>query len=222
MTRPAVLDAAAVRRARRRLAAADPVMARLVVALGPAPMAFRRRGGSAFFYLARAILGQQISVAAARSIANRLTDRFGWPWRPEHVLAASEADLRTLGLSRQKAAYLRDLAGRTRDGLALGRLGRLSDDRVIEVLTAVKGVGRWTAEMFLMFRLGRADVLPLDDLGLRGAVRRAYGLRTTPSRDRVVRIAEAWRPYRTLACFYLWRSVERPPKKSGPRRPRRR
>ncbi len=209
MTRPAVLDAAALRRARRQLAAVDPVMARLVATLGPAPMAFRRRGGSAFFYLARAILGQQISVAAARSIANRMTARFGWPWRPEHVLAASEADLRALGLSRQKAVYLRDLAECTRDGLALGRLGRLPDDRVIEVLTAVKGVGRWTAEMFLMFRLGRADVLPLDDLGLRGAIRRAYGLRKAPSRDRVVRIAEAWRPYRTLACFYLWRSLER-------------
>jgi DNA-3-methyladenine glycosylase II len=213
MTRPAVLDPAALPRARRQLSAADPVMARLVAALGPEPMAFRRRGGSAFFHLARAILGQQISVAAARSIASRLTARFGWPWRPEHVLAASEAELRALGLSRQKVAYLRDLAGRTRDGLALGRLGRLSDERVIEALTAVKGVGRWTAEMFLMFRLGRADVLPLDDLGLRGAIRRAYGLRTTPRRERVARIAEAWRPYRTLACFYLWRSLELPNKR---------
>ncbi len=212
MSRPSVLDAAALRRARRHLAAADPVLARLVAALGPSPTEFRRRGGSAFFYLARAILGQQISVAAARSIANRLTARFGWPWRHEHVLAASEADLRALGLSRQKAAYLRDLAGRTRDGLALGRLGRLSDDRVIEALTEVKGVGRWTAEMFLMFRLGRADVLPLDDLGLRAAIRRAYGLRKAPTRERVVRIAAAWRPYRTLACFYLWRSLERPKK----------
>ena len=212
MTRPAVLNPAALRRGRRKLAAADPVMARLVAALGPEPMAFRR-GGSAFFYLARAILGQQISVAAARSIANRLTARFGWPWRPEHVLAASDTELRALGLSRQKAAYLRDLAERTRDGLPLGRLGRLPDERVIEALTAVKGVGRWTAEMFLMFRLGRADVLPLDDLGLRAAIRRAYGLRAAPSRHRVVRIAAAWRPYRTLACFYLWRSLEQPPNK---------
>ncbi len=182
MTRPAVLDTAALRRGRRKLAVADPGMARLVAALGPEPMAFRR-GGSAFFYLARAILGQQISVAAARSIANRLTARFGWPWRPEHVLAASDTELRALGLSRQKAAYLRDLAERTRDGLPLGPLGR-------------------------------ADVLPLDDLGLRAAIGRAYGLRGVPKKARIVRIAEAWRPYRTLACFYLWRSLERPPKKS--------
>jgi DNA-3-methyladenine glycosylase II len=219
MTRPAVLDAAALRRARRQLAATDPVMARLVATLGPTPMEFRRRGVSAFYYLARAILGQQISVAAARSIANRLTARFGWPWRPEDILAASESELRALGLSRQKVAYLRDLAGRTRDGLPLGRLGRLHDDRVIEALTAVKGVGRWTAEMFLMFRLGRADVLPLDDLGLRGAIRRAYGLRKTPSKDRVIRIAKPWAPYRTLACFYLWRSFERP-KKERPKKPK--
>jgi DNA-3-methyladenine glycosylase II len=212
MSRPAVLDAAALRRARRQLAAADSVMARLVKQLGPEPMAFRR-GGSSFFYLARAILGQQISVAAARSIASRLTARFGWPWRPEHIVGASGEELRALGLSRQKAAYLRDLAERTRDGLLLGRLGRRSDERVIESLTAVKGIGRWTAEMYLMFRLGRADVLPLDDVGLRTAVRRAYGLRGAPSRARVARIAEAWRPYRTLACFYLWRSLERPAKK---------
>jgi DNA-3-methyladenine glycosylase II len=217
MTRPAVLDDTALRRARRHLAAVDPVMARLVAALGSRPMEFRRRGGSAFFYLARAILGQQISAAAARSIANRLTDRFGWPWRPEHFLAASEADLRGLGLSRQKAAYLRDLAERTRDGLALGRLGRFSDERVMEALTEIKGVGRWTAEMFLMFRLGRADVLPVDDLGLRGAIRTAYGLRKTPSKDRVARIARSWQPYRTLACFYLWRSFERP-KKERPKK----
>jgi DNA-3-methyladenine glycosylase II len=212
MSRPPVLDAPALRRGRRHLAAADPVLSRLVAALGPRPMQVHR-GGSAFAYLCRAILAQQISVAAARSIANRLTARFGWPWRPEHVLAASDAELRALGLSRQKAAYLRDLAGRTRDGLPLGRLSRLSDERVIETLTVVKGIGRWTAEMYLMFRLGRADVLPLDDLGLRAAIRRAYGLRGVPKKERMRGIAEAWRPYRTLACFYLWRSLERPPKK---------
>jgi 3-methyladenine DNA glycosylase/8-oxoguanine DNA glycosylase len=215
---PDVLDPTALRRGRLWLAAADPVMARLVAEIGPEPMAFRR-GGSAFFYIARAILGQQISVAAARSIANRMTARFGWPWRPEHVLSASDPELRALGLSRQKAAYLRDLAGRTREGLALGRLGRLPDEGVVETLTRVKGVGRWTAEMFLMFRLGRADVLPLDDLGLRAAVRRAYGLRGVPRKEKVMRIAEAWRPYRTLACFYLWRSLERPAEKARPRTP---
>ncbi len=142
MTRPAVLDPSALRRARRQLASADPVMARLVAALGPTPMEFRRRGVSAFYYLARAIVGQQISVAAARSIANRLTARFGWPWRPEHVLAASEADLRALGLSRPKAAYLRDLAERTRDGLerALGHAEVIGTDDESDLLGVA---GRW-------------------------------------------------------------------------------
>jgi 3-methyladenine DNA glycosylase/8-oxoguanine DNA glycosylase len=210
MSRPATLDPGALRRARRHLASADPVMARLAGPLGPSPIGIHRRG-SAFTYLARAILAQQISVAAARSIAARLTARFGWPWRPEHVLGATDAELRSLGLSRQKAAYLRDLAARTRDGLPLGRLSRLSDERVIETLTAVKGIGRWTAEMYLMFRLGRPDVLPVDDLGIQTAMRRAYRMRGKPRKERMRRIAEAWRPYRTVACFYLWRSLEEPP-----------
>jgi len=201
------LDDAALRRARRHLAAADPVMARLLREIGPVPMR-PHRGGSAFAYLARAILAQQISVAAARSIANRIKQRFGWPLRPEHVLQSSDAELRTLGLSRQKAGYVRDLAAHTRDGLPLDRLSRLSDERVIEALTVVKGIGRWTAEMYLMFRLGRSDLLPVDDLGIRTAMRRAYGLRGMPKKDRMRRIAEAWRPYRSVACFYLWKSLD--------------
>ena len=201
------LDDAALRRARRHLAAADPVMARLLREIGPVPMR-PHRGGSAFAYLARAILAQQISVAAARSIANRIKQRFGWPLRPEHVLQSSDAELRTLGLSRQKAGYVRDLAAHTRDGLPLDRLSRLSDERVIETLTVVKGIGRWTAEMYLMFRLGRSDLLPVDDLGIRTAMRRAYGLRGMPKKDRMRRIAEAWRPYRSVACFYLWKSLD--------------
>jgi DNA-3-methyladenine glycosylase II len=202
------LDAAALGRARRHLGGcSDPVMARLSRQIGPVPMGVRR-GGSAFAYLARAILAQQISTAAARSIARRMSERFGWPWRPEHLLAASDAELRSLGLSRQKTAYLRDLAARTRDGLRLERLSRLSDERVIEALTVVKGIGRWTAEMYLMFRLGRGDVLPVDDLGIRSAMRRAYGMRALPKKERMRRIAEAWRPYRSIACFYLWTSLD--------------
>jgi len=204
-----VLDPATLRKARRHLAAADPVMARLVEHIGPRPRELRR-GGSGFAYLGRAILGQQISGAAARAIAGRLTARFGWPWRPAHLLAAPETELRSLGLSRQKAAYLRDLAARTRDGLPLGRLSHLSDERVIEALTVVKGVGRWTAEMFLIFRLQRPDVLPLDDLGIQTAMKRAYRMRGRPRKERLRRIARAWRPYRTVACLYLWRSLEPP------------
>jgi DNA-3-methyladenine glycosylase II len=212
-----------LRHARRRLAAADPVLARVLRASGRLPLPIRR-GGSAFAYLARAILAQQISVAAARSIANRMTARFGWPWRPEQLLSASDEELRGLGLSRQKVAYLRDLAAHTRDGLPLRRLSRMSDERVIEALTVVKGVGRWTAEMYLMFRLARPDVLPVDDLGIRSAMRRAYGMRALPTKERMRRIAESWRPYRSIACFYLWRSLDtsrrpsatRPPAKRAP------
>ena len=187
------LDDAGLRRARRHLAAADPVMAGLLREIGPVPMG-PSRGGSAFAYLVRAILAQQISVAAARSIGNRIRQRFGWPLRPEHVLAASDAELRALGLSRQKIGYLRDLAARTRDGLPLDRLSRLSDERVIEALTVVKGIGRWTAEMYLMFRLGRADVLPVDDLGIRSAMRRAYGMRGLPKKERMRRTASPLAP----------------------------
>jgi DNA-3-methyladenine glycosylase II len=217
------LDAAALRRARRHLGGCeDAVMARLSKEIGAVPMGLRR-GGSAFAYLSRAILAQQISTAAARSIAKRMSDRFGWPWRPEHILEASDAELRALGLSRQKASYLRDLAAHTRSGLPLERLSRLSDERVIETLTVVKGIGRWTAEMYLMFRLGRGDVLPVDDLGIRSAMRRAYGMRGLPKKDRMRRIAAAWRPYRSIACFYLWRSLDAAkasprPKPTKPRR----
>ena len=204
-----MLDPVTLRKARRHLGSADPILARLIERVGPRPRELRR-GGSAFAHLARAILGQQISGAAARAIAGRLTSRFGWPWRPEELLATPEADLRLLGLSRQKAAYLRDLAASTRDGLRLDRLGRLPDERVIEALTVVKGVGRWTAEMYLIFRLGRPDVFPLDDLGIQTAMKRAYGMRGRPKKERLRRIARAWRPYRTVACLYLWRSLELP------------
>jgi DNA-3-methyladenine glycosylase II len=202
------LDSRAIERARRHLGGcSDTVIARLSKAIGAVPMGVRR-GGSAFAYLSRAILAQQISTAAARSIGQRMTDRWGWPWRPEHILAASDGELRALGLSRQKASYLRDLAAHTNNGLPLLRLSRMSDERVIETLTVVKGIGRWTAEMYLMFRLGRGDVLPLDDLGIRSAMRRAYGMRGLPRKDRMRRIAEAWRPYRSIACFYLWTSLD--------------
>jgi 3-methyladenine DNA glycosylase/8-oxoguanine DNA glycosylase len=203
---PVRLDDAALRRAR------------LMAEVGPLPIR-PQRGGSAFAYLTRAILAQQISVAAARSIANRIKARFGWPLRPEHVTGAGDAELRALGLSRQKAAYLRDLAAHTRDGLPLDRLSRLPDERVIEALTVVKGIGRWTAEMYLMFRLGRPDVLPVDDLGIRTAMRRVNRMRGMPKKDRMCRIAEPWRPYRTVACLYLWRSLDAA-KGPPPKRPR--
>jgi DNA-3-methyladenine glycosylase II len=209
-TRPARLDAVELRRAERHLAAADPVLARLIEAVGPCRL-HPHRGVGPFGYLVRAILSQQISGAAARAVAERLRSRFGWPLRPEHLLGASDEELRACGLSRQKAGYLRDLASRACNGLPLERLSRLTDERVIETLTVVKGIGRWTAEMYLMFRLGRPDVLPLDDLGIRSAMRRAYRMRALPDKDRMRRTATPWRPYRTVACWYLWRSLELKP-----------
>jgi DNA-3-methyladenine glycosylase II len=207
---PPRLAPATLRAATRHLAAADPVLAGLVRDVGPCRLEIHR-GGSSFAYLARAILAQQISVAAARSIAGRIRDRFGSPLRPEDVIGASDAELRGLGLSRQKVAYLRDLARKTRDGLPLGRLSRLPDERVIETLTAVKGVGVWTAEMYLMFRLGRPDVFPVGDLGIRNAMKRAYRMRGVPKPERLQQVAAPWRPWRTVACWYLWKSLEAVP-----------
>jgi 3-methyladenine DNA glycosylase/8-oxoguanine DNA glycosylase len=124
------------------------------------------------------------------------------------VAGATDAQLRAAGLSRQKIAYLRDLTRLTQGGLPLRSLGRSTDDAVIEALTEVKGIGRWTAEMLLIFRLGRLDVLPVDDYGIRKAMQRAYRMRSLPKPERMRRLAERWRPYRTVACWYLWRSID--------------
>jgi DNA-3-methyladenine glycosylase II len=209
-TVPSSLDPAALRRATRHLTAVDPVLAGLVRDVGPCRLELHR-GGSSFAYLARAILAQQISLAAARSIAGRMRERLGSPLRPEDVLEASDEELRGLGLSRQKAAYLRDLAEKTRDGLPLGRLGRMPNERVIETLTVVKGVGVWTAEMYLIFRLGRPDVFSVGDLGIRNAMKRAYRMRGVPKPERLRGLAASWRPWRTVACWYLWQSLDATP-----------
>ena len=197
-----------VRRAAAHLRRADPVMAAIVRRVGPCRMRLHL-GGTTYWYLSRAILRQQISGHAAAAIERRIRDRFRGALRPEHALGASDAELRALGLSRQKASYLRDLAAKACDGLPLGRLARMKDERVIETLTAVKGIGRWTVEMLLMFRLGRPDVLPTGDYGIRKAMQVAYRMRALPKPDRMRRIAEPWRPHRTVASWYLWRSLER-------------
>jgi DNA-3-methyladenine glycosylase II len=198
-----------LRRATRHLQAADPVLRRLIEAEGPCRLR-PNRAGSSFDYLVRVILRQQISGYAADAIEGRLRARFGARLLPSQVLAASDATLRSLGLSRQKTGYLRDLSQKALDGLPLGTLSRRTDEGVIEALTTVRGIGRWTAEMLLMFRLGRPDVLPVDDYGIRKAMQVAYRMRALPKPDRMRRIAEAWRPYRTVACWYLWRSLDAP------------
>jgi 3-methyladenine DNA glycosylase/8-oxoguanine DNA glycosylase len=201
-------DPALLRRAAAHLRRADPVLARLVRAVGPCRLEIDR-GGGPFASLAEAILYQQITGKAAVTIHRRLCALVGRRHpRPQDILAASDEQLRGVGLSRQKIRYLRDLSERVQGGLSLRRISRLPDDDVIAALTTVKGIGRWTAEMFLIFRLGRLDVLPVDDYGVRKAMQRAYRMRALPKADRMRRVSEAWRPYRTVASWYLWRSVD--------------
>ena len=129
---------------------------------------------------------------------------------PEALLAITDDQLRSAGLSRQKSAYLRDLGQKVSSGaLPIQALDRLTDEEVIEAIVKVKGLGRWSAEMFLMFRMRRPDVLPVDDLGIVTAIQRLYKLRKKPKADRIRKIGDAWRPYRTVACWYLWRSLEK-------------
>jgi DNA-3-methyladenine glycosylase II len=131
---------------------------------------------------------------------------------PQAIAVLGDDQLRQVGMSRQKRAYLRDLAAKSASGeLHLDRLSEMTDEQVIEAITKVKGLGRWSAEMFLMFRLRRPDVLPVDDLGIVNAIHRLYKLRKKPSADRILKMGEAWRPYRTVACYYLWRSLENTP-----------
>jgi DNA-3-methyladenine glycosylase II len=128
---------------------------------------------------------------------------------PENLASLSESDLRSVGLSRQKVSYILDLARKTLDGtVELKKIGRLPDEDVIEMLTQVKGIGRWTAEMFLIFSLGRLDVLPVDDLGVRSAIKNMYGLKELPNKQTCIELAAPWRPYATIASWYCWRSLD--------------
>ena len=195
---------------------ADPVLAAVIAAVGPNGLGDARAGRPADHYgaLVRAIVGQQLSTKAARSIFLRLTERFdGRTPTPEEVLADDPEALRAAaGLSRAKVGYLRSLAEHALSGeLELERLDELDDERVTAELVAVKGLGVWTAQMFLMFHLQRPDVLPVGDLGIRRAIERAYELDELPDAAAMERIAQPWRPHRTLACRYLWRSLDNEP-----------
>jgi DNA-3-methyladenine glycosylase II len=201
--------------ARSHLRRADKVMGALVEEHGSLDEGARLRGrpGDAYGALVRSIVGQQLSTKAARSIYGRLTDLFGGHTpTPSELLAADPEDIRAAGLSRAKVTYLRDLAEHIEDGeLELERLAELSDDEVSAELTAIKGLGRWSVDMFLIFHLGRPDVLPVGDLGIRRAAQIAYGLDELPNARELERIAEPWRPYRSLASLYLWRSLDNEP-----------
>ena len=197
------------------LTKADDVMAALIEEHGPLDLEARRRGRPADAYgaLLRSIVGQQLSVKAARTIYERLLDLFdGETPSPELLLAADPDALRAAGLSRPKVSYIRSLAQHVVDGeLHLGSLDEMSDSDVIAELTAVKGLGEWTAHMFLMFHLRRPDVLPVGDQGIRRAVERLYGLETIPDAETLERLGERWAPYRTLASLYLWHSLDNAP-----------
>ena len=207
------LTPAGYRRAQQHLAARDPVLRTLIAAYGACALA-RSQREDPFTALVEAIVWQQLSARAAATIYKRVLALLpgGGPPTPGAILALEEAHLRAAGLSRAKTAYVRDLAARVRNGdVHLDAFGTLDDDPVIAELTKVKGIGRWTAEMFLMFRLHRPDVLPVGDVGIANAIRRAYGLRKVPSPARMQKIAEPWRPYRSVACWYLWRSLDAVP-----------
>ena len=210
MTSAATIDYA---KARRLLSRRDPVLRDLMRLHGPCGLAARQHTNP-FKALARAIVGQQLSAKAAATIFGRFEKLFETFPAPAEVLAVPDDRLRAVGLSSQKIGYLRDLCKRIEQGeLPLDVLDRMDDEAVIATLTQVKGVGRWTAEMFLIFRLQRPDVLPLGDMGIVKAVQRAYKLRKAPSPDRLTLIGEAWRPYRSVACWYLWASLNNDPTK---------
>lgn len=198
------------------LADADPVLAGVIARVGPMSAAKRRRGrpkGDAYGALLRAVVGQQLSVKAAATIFGRVLEIFGGEIPSAQQLAeADPRELRAAGLSGRKVEYLSDLAAHVLDGsLELERLSELDDETIIGEITAIRGFGLWTAQVFLMFHLERPDVVAPGDLGIRNAIQREYGLDEPPSPAEVERIAEPWRPHRTLACLYLWESLGNAP-----------
>ena len=196
------------RKARTHLSKADPVLARIIAEVGALGIQPRRER---FQALVRNIIFQQLAGAAANAIYGRFVGLFPgveFP-SPQQVLAKTDAQLRSVGLSEKKVLYIKDLAAHVRDGkLNFHRFHRMTDEEIVAHLTQVKGIGKWTAEIFLMFNLGRPDVMPADDLGVQNAVQRHYRMRQRPNRKRLLKHAERWRPYRPAAAWYLWRSLD--------------
>ena len=187
----------------------DPILTQIIERVGRFSLSLQ---GPYFLSLTKAIVWQQISGKAARVIFNRLLELYdGRGLEPEDILNAPDEQLRSAGLSRHKTIYLKDLALKFKDGtLSPEEWNQMSDEEIIQNLIQVKGIGRWTAEMFLIFSLGRLDVLPVDDLGLRKAIQKAYQLEELPRAHVIRNLAEPWRPYRTVATLYLWKSLEGP------------
>jgi DNA-3-methyladenine glycosylase II len=192
-------------RAKRTLARKDPIMAAIIRSR---PKVFLARRGEPFLTLARAIVGQQISVKAAQSVWDKVCLCAG-EVTPQSVLARKRSELRACGLSDRKVEYIADLAQHFRDGtIRVRRWPDLDDEAIIAELIQVRGIGRWTAEMFLIFSLLRPDVFPLDDLGLQKGVREAYFRNRRISLKTMVKLGETWRPWRSVATWYLWRSLD--------------
>jgi DNA-3-methyladenine glycosylase II len=202
-----------MKKALDHLTKSDPVMAAIIKRVGPFKMAYRQ---PVFQMLVRAIVFQQLSTKAASTIYNRFEEAAGGELTPDSILNLSVGEMRRVGLSKQKIAYIRDLAEHTNEGrLDFTKLPALSDEEVIATLTAVKGIGVWTAHMFLMFSLKRPNVLPTGDLGIKSAIKKAYKKRYKtkdgyPTAAHIEKIAKSWHPYCSVASWYLWRSLEHP------------
>jgi DNA-3-methyladenine glycosylase II len=195
-----------MRKAVIHLKKSDPVLRAIIERVGPCRMEF---GPAEFSSVAEAIVYQQLNGKAAVTIFKRFAALAGEPITPEGILKLTDAQLRSVGLSKQKSAYLKDLAAKTAHGqLDFSRLPDLSDDDVIKHLTQVKGIGVWTAHMFLMFSLRRPNVLPTGDYGVQVAVKKHYRKRKLPKPKDMEKIARAWEPYRSVACWYMWRSLD--------------
>jgi len=191
------------------LSAADPAMAAMIERAGPCTLARRRVPGGAFGALARAICYQQLAGAAASTIHGRFALLYGGTPTAAAVLATSDEALRGVGLSRAKAIAIRDLAAKSLDGtVRLRGWDRLSDDEIVERLTAVRGIGPWTAQMFLMFDLNRPDVWPVGDLGVRAGYARIHGMDVAPVAAELEALGDPYRPWRTVAAWYCWRAMD--------------
>ncbi len=201
-----MIKSGAMRKAINHLKKSDPTMCAIIERVGPCKIEY---GEPTFASLAETIVYQQLHGKAAATIFKRFTDLTGLPLKPEGVMRLSDEQMRSAGLSKQKLSYLRSLAELIHSGdLNLEHLPSLSNEEVIAHLTKVKGIGTWTAQMFLMFTLRRPDILPTGDLGIQMAMQKHYRKRKMPKPAEMEKIAKAWAPYRTFACWYLWRSLD--------------
>jgi DNA-3-methyladenine glycosylase II len=198
------MDSETLSKARRHLSRRDAILKPLIRAVGPCTL---KHNPNHFEILVRSIISQQISTKAATAISSRFLAKVG-RFQPKRILAASDADMREAGLSRGKQMSLRDLAEKCSDGtVPLKKIAVLEDAEVVERLIQVRGIGPWTAEMFLIFSLGRLDVMPVGDYGLRAGLLKHYGLDELPKKDTIHTMTEVWKPYRSIGTWYIWRSL---------------